>query len=66
MKNASEMRNKLSTLFDDLRTGSVDRKDVKELTNICGKMISSAAAQVKYSSERKEIPQIAFLDEPKS
>ena len=63
MKNVNEMRDNLSQLYNDLRKGKVERNDVKELTNICGKMISSAAIQVKYYSERKEIPNIPFLSE---
>lgn len=63
MKNVSKMRDNLSDLYNDLRNGKADRKDVKELTNICGKMVSSAMVQVKYYAERKETPQIAFLNE---
>lgn len=66
MKNVNEMRENLSSLYSDLRKGSVDRKDVKELTNICGKMINSAMVQVKYYAERKEMPDITFLNETKT
>lgn len=64
MQNVSEMRDELSELFRELRANKIDRKDVKEMTNICGKMISSAMVQVKYYAERKEVPQIPFLSEP--
>ena len=66
MKTASSMRDDLAKLYEDLRAGRVDRKDVKEMTNIAGKIISSAAVQVKYFAERKERPDIAFLNEPES
>lgn len=66
MQNVNEMRTNLSELYSDLKSGKVDRKDVKELTNICGKMINSAMVQVKYYAERKEVPKIAFLDEPRT
>jgi len=66
MKNVNEMRDNLADLYADLRSGKADRKDVKELTNICGKMINSAMVQVKYYAERKETPEIDFLNEKSS
>lgn len=63
MKNCSELRKELSALYHDLRSGKVEPKTAGELTNIAGKMISSAVAQVKYAQQRKESPKIEFLDE---
>ena len=63
MKNAKEMREELSRLYDDLRAGKVGHKIAAELTNVCGKMISSSVAQVKYMQQRKEQFKIDFLDE---
>ena len=63
MKNAKEMREELSRLYDDLRAGKVEHKIAAELTNVCGKMISSSVAQVKYMQQRKEQIKIDFLDE---
>lgn len=63
MKNAKEMREELSRLYDDLRAGKVEHKIAAELTNVCGKMISSSVAQVKYMQQRKEQFKIDFLDE---
>ena len=63
MKNAKEMREELARLYDDLRAGKVEHKIAAELTNVCGKMISSSVAQVKYMQQRKEQFKIDFLDE---
>lgn len=65
MRNVNEMRSELSKLYADLRSGKADRRDVKEMTNICGKILNSALIQVKYYAERKETPSIKFLDENK-
>ena len=64
MRNVREMQDKLSELYDDLRNDRVDTKKASELTNICGKMIAGAKAQVTYYEMRKEKPKIAFLSTP--
>jgi hypothetical protein len=63
MKNVNELRTELSSLYADLRSGKIDRKEVSELTNIASKMISSAMTQVSYYHQRNEAPNIAFLNE---
>ena len=63
MKNAKEMREELSRLYDDLWADKIEHKIAAELTNVCGKMISSSVAQVKYMQQRKEQFKIDFLDE---
>jgi hypothetical protein len=66
MNNCNELRSELASLYKDLREKKVDPKDVKELTNIAGKMIHSALAQIKYYDLRKEQPDIQFLAEKKA
>lgn len=63
MKNASELRSELSKVFTDLRAGSLDRRDAEALSNVAGKMISSAKVQVDYAIASKKEPKIAFLEE---
>lgn len=66
MKNASDVRKELAKMFNEVRAGTLDPANAKELTNICGKMIASAAVQVKYFAERNEKVRIDFLDEPET
>jgi len=65
MKNATQLRNDLALVFDELRSGGIDTKHASELANIAGKMISSAKAQIEYYALRTEKPSIPFLDETK-
>jgi hypothetical protein len=61
MKNVTELRDQLSQVFTDLRTGDVKHTDAAELANIAGKMINSAKVQLDYYALRKEAPNIDFL-----
>lgn len=63
MQNVNELRAALSSLYADLRAKKIEPNEAKELTNIAGKMITSAAVQVKYAIARKEAPEILFLEE---
>jgi len=61
MKNVTELRNELSQVFADLKSGSVKHSDAAELANLAGKMIGSAKVQLEYYALRKEMPTISFL-----
>jgi hypothetical protein len=61
MRNVTELRDQLSQVFTDLRTGDVKHTDAAELANIAGKMINSAKVQLDYYALRKEAPNIDFL-----
>lgn len=61
MRNVTELRDQLSQVFNDLRTGDVKHTDAAELANIAGKMINSAKVQLDYYALRKEAPNIDFL-----
>lgn len=63
MKNANELRNNLSEVFEALKKGEISPKEAAELANIAGKMIGSAKVQVEYYALRKESPSIPFLNE---
>ena len=63
MKNANELRNNLSEVFEQLRAGTIKPGEASELANIAGKMINSAKVQVEYYALRKESPNIPFLSE---
>lgn len=62
MKNAEQMRDELAKLYDDLKKGKIKTHDAQALTNITGKMISSAKSQVDYYLMRGERGNIPFLD----
>lgn len=61
MKNVNELRNELSDVFNKVKSGEIDIKQAAELTNLAGKMINSAKAQIDYYALRKETPVITFL-----
>jgi len=65
MKNATELRNELATIFNALKNGDITNKDAAEFSNLAGKMINSAKVQVEYYSLTDETAKIAFLEEPK-
>jgi len=62
MKNAQEVRDRLSKVFDSLESGEIDAKKASEFANIAGKMINSAKVQIEYYALKKELPAISFLD----
>lgn len=64
MKNCDELRQHLSTVFEDLKAGTIKPSEAAELANLAGKMISSAKVQVEYYALRKETPQICWLESP--
>lgn len=65
MKTATALRHELGQIFDELRSGEIEIKQAAELSNIAGKMISSAKVQVEYYALLGEAPSIAFLNEAK-
>jgi hypothetical protein len=62
MNNVSELRDQLSQVFADLRSGTIKHTDASELANIAGKMINSAKVQLDYYSHTKNTANIPFLD----
>jgi hypothetical protein len=62
MKNVNELRDNLSTIFEELHKGTIEVKTAAELANIAGKMINSAKAQLDYHAMRKDTKtKITFL-----
>ncbi len=61
MKNIVEMREQLSAMFSDLRSGAIEVKTAAEMNNTAGKIISSIKVQLDYAALRKEAPTIAYL-----
>jgi len=62
MKNVTDLRDRLSTVFNNLESGEIEAQKASELANIAGKMINSTKVQIEYYALRKEQPSISFLD----
>lgn len=65
MNKASELRDQLARVFEELRSGAIKPGEAAELANLAGKMIASAKVQVEYYALRKEAPDISFLKDDK-
>lgn len=61
MQNVVELRTQLSDVFADLRAGKIKPSEAAQLSNLAGKMISSAKVQLEYASQRQVKPNIPFL-----
>ena len=57
----TELRQQLLNVFDAIRADAVPLGKAKEMANVAGKIIKSAAVQVEYAVARKETPDIPFL-----
>jgi hypothetical protein len=62
VKNVDQVRDRLSTIFDQLESGEIDAKKAAEFANLAGKMINSAKVQVEYYALKRELPNIGFLE----
>ncbi len=63
MKNIAELRNELSEVFADLKSGKLAPATATEMNNAAGKMISSAKLQLEHASLREENVCIEWLKE---
>jgi len=52
--NVESLRNNLSDVFDALRDKDIAHKEAKEISNLAGKMITSAKVQLDYHALRKD------------
>ena len=48
--------------FNGLKDGSLEPKIASEMNNSAGKIINSVKVQLEYSNQRKEQPDITFLN----
>lgn len=63
MKNARQLRDELSAVFEKLKNGLITYHEAGELANIGGKMVASAKVQIEYYALRQEKPEIEWLKE---
>lgn len=61
MNNIRELRNELSSVFYGLKGGQIQPNTASQLSNACGKIISSLKVELQYFDQRKEKPKIPFL-----
>ena len=62
MTNVKELRDALIKSFNDLKTGKIKAKDAKELTNISGKILTSAKIELDYNKYTGAVKKIDFLE----
>jgi hypothetical protein len=57
-----ELRGELINVFNDLVNGDADLREVRAKVFAAGKILQSAALQMKYQDLRGEKPQVEFLE----
>lgn len=63
MKNVTELRNELIAVFEAAGEGKIELPVTKELANVAGKIIKSAAIQLSYNEfMRYDKKKIKFLE----
>jgi hypothetical protein len=62
MKTIAQLREALTALFDEIKSGEVDVKVAAEMNNTAGKIINSLKVELEYASLRDEKPEITFLN----
>ncbi len=50
MRNITELRNSLAENYMQMKTGKMDLKEGKELSNCAGKIISSLKIELEYQA----------------
>jgi len=65
MKNVTDLRNELISIFEQLKAKEISHADAKELNNSAGKIINSVKIELEYAGLCKVVPNIAFLNTPK-
>lgn len=61
--NATRLRDKLAEVMEKLLAEDINVGAAGAYANLAGKMISSAATQVRYYELQKHCPDIPFLNE---
>ncbi len=61
MKTMTELRKKLTKVFDGVVSGEMELKTAGEANNAAGKIINTVRTQLEYHKLRKDTPEIEFL-----
>ena len=62
MKNAREMRNELISVFNGLKEDKIDINKAAEINKTANMIMKGVGQQLRYRKDRKEKPQIGFMD----
>ena len=62
MQNIKELREELTSNFDALKEGTMERALVGELNNTAGKVISTIVSELKYQNHMGIKKPIEFLE----
>ncbi len=60
--NNEELRGELLNVFNELVSGDADPREVRAKVAAAGKILQSAALQMKYQDLRGEKPEVPFLE----
>jgi len=60
-KDITELRDQLLDAFDSVKQDPRRANQVKEMTNVAGKILGTVKAQLEYAALRNEEPEIDFL-----
>ena len=61
MKNITELRDELATVFAGLKNGTLDHTQAAEMNNAAGKIINTVKVQLEYADMRGEAPNIPCM-----
>lgn len=61
MKNVTDMRERLSGVFDKLEKGTIDPRVAKQMNNSAGKILYSIRVELEQASLRNEAPDVDWL-----
>ena len=62
MRNTRELRNALIEVFDDLKAEKIEVSSASEMNKTANAIMKGIGQQLRYRKDRKEKPQIGFLD----
>ncbi len=62
MTHIEEITEGLMEVFRDLKSGAREGKDVEEINNTAGKVISAYKTRIAYHALRGDVPDIAGLN----
>lgn len=60
--NIKDLRDSLLESFNQLKSGEIEHKQAKELTNMSGKIINSAKLEMDYNNYTGDKKKIEFLE----
>lgn len=60
--NVTELREELVNVFNKLKNKEIGLQEAKELSNVSGKIVSTAKAQLEYNKYSGSKSKIKFLE----